>query len=134
MSSVAAERPPLTFPIKLAYGFGTLAFGVKSTLMGLLLLYYNQIVGLPPHWVSIGLAVTVFFDAFWDPMIGQISDNWRSRWGRRHPFMYFAALPSALTLVALFNPPTGLSEPLLTVYMVVMVLAAKATISMYEVP
>lgn len=134
MSDVPAKRPALTLPIKLAYGFGTVAFGVKTQLMGLLLLYYNQIVGLPPHWVSIGLAVTIFFDALWDPFIGQISDNWRSRWGRRHPFMYFAALPAAFTLVALFNPPQGWSDAAVTAYMIIMVIAAKATISLYEVP
>jgi glycoside/pentoside/hexuronide:cation symporter, GPH family len=67
-------RPPLTMPIKMAYGFGTVAFGVKIQLMGLLLLYYNQVVGLPPHWVSLGLAITVFFDALWDPLVGQVSD------------------------------------------------------------
>lgn len=134
MTDVPAQRPALTLPIKLAYGFGTVAFGVKTQLMGLLLLYYNQIVGLPPHWVSIGLAVTIFFDALWDPFIGQISDNWRSRWGRRHPFMYFAALPAAVTLVALFNPPQGWSDGAITAYMIVMVIAAKATISLYEVP
>lgn len=128
------QRPPLTVPIKLAYGFGTVAFGVKIQLMGLLLLYYNQIVGLPPHWVSMALAGTVFFDALWDPFVGQISDNWRSRWGRRHPFMYFSALPSAVTLVALFNPPAGWSDGALTAYMIVMVTAAKSTISLYEVP
>ncbi len=128
------QRPPLTLPIKLAYGFGTVAFGVKTQLMGLLLLYYNQIVGLPPHWVSMGLAATVFFDGLWDPFVGQVSDNWRSKWGRRHPFMYFSALPSAVTLVALFHPPHGWSDGALTAYMVVMVTAAKATISLYEVP
>jgi GPH family glycoside/pentoside/hexuronide:cation symporter len=128
------QRPAMTLPIKMAYGFGTVAFGVKTQLMGLLLLYYNQIVGLPPHWVSMGLAVTVFFDALWDPMVGQVSDNWQSKWGRRHPFMYFSALPAAVTLVALFNPPAGWSDPALTAYMVLMVTAAKATISLYEVP
>ncbi len=134
MSQALAQRPPLTLPIKMAYGFGTVAFGVKSQLMGLLLLYYNQIVGLPPHWVSLGLALTILFDAIWDPAVGQVSDNWRSKWGRRHPFMYFAALPSAITLVALFTPPQGWSDPALMAYMVVMVIAAKATISLYEVP
>ena len=129
-----AQRPPLTVPIKMAYGFGTVAFGVKTQLMGLLLLYYNQLVGLPPHWVSMGLAATVFFDALWDPFVGQVSDNWRSKWGRRHPFMYFSAVPAAVTLVALVHSPEGWSDAALTAYMVVMVTAAKATISLYEVP
>jgi Na+/melibiose symporter-like transporter len=102
----------------------------------LLLLYYNQLVGLPAHYVTYALSITVIFDAFWDPMVGQISDGWRSKWGRRHPFMYLSALPAAATLFMLFNPPTGLgwSDELMVLYMFVMVVLARSTISLYEVP
>lgn len=54
------------------------------------------------------LAITA--DAITDPMIGQISDRWHSRWGRRHPFMLAGALPFGLALAILFNPPGDLSQ------------------------
>ena len=50
------------------------------------------------QWVPSGLAAVLFatyplfvallVDALSDPLVGYVSDRWRSRWGRRHPFMY----------------------------------------------
>lgn len=133
-TAAAAPRPPMTLPLKLSYGFGSVAFGAKTYLMGQLLFFYSQLVGLPPIWVSVALTCSLVFDAFWDPFIGQISDNVRSRWGRRHPFMYASALPAAGFLVMLFHPPQGWSDPAVTAYMFCMVVLARCTISLYEVP
>ena len=44
-------------------------------------------------------------DAVTDPMVGMVSDRWRSRHGRRHPFLFFAPIPLALAIYAIFNPP-----------------------------
>ena len=87
-------RPPITFRTKALYGLGAAANIIKQRgITTFLLLFYNQVVGLPPAMVSTAIMIALIFDAFIDPMIGQISDNTRSRWGRRHPFMYAAALP-----------------------------------------
>ncbi len=119
---------------KLLYGFGSIAYGAKTQLMGLLLLYYNQLVGLSAQWVSLALAISVTVDAVWDPLIGQYSDTLRTRWGRRHPLMYASAIPLAITFVMLFNPPRDWSEPALFAYLLVMVMAVRLTISFYEIP
>ena len=47
----------------------------------------------------------LILDAFIDPAIGTLSDRTRSRWGRRHPWLYASALPIALGWIALWNPP-----------------------------
>lgn len=119
---------------KLLYGFGSIAYGAKTQLMGLLLLYYNQLVGLPAQWVSLALAISVAVDAIWDPLIGQYSDGLRSRWGRRHPLMYGSAIPLAVCFVALFNPPRDWSDPALFAYLLGMVMATRLAISFYEIP
>jgi GPH family glycoside/pentoside/hexuronide:cation symporter len=91
-NSVPAERK-LSAATRLLYGIGAIPYGVKiNGLIGLLLLYYNQVVGLPALQVSLAIMVAMIADAVFDPVIGQISDNWKSRWGRRHPFMYAAAI------------------------------------------
>jgi GPH family glycoside/pentoside/hexuronide:cation symporter len=72
---------------KVLYGVGAAAFGVKDNGFSFfLLLYYNQVLGLPETWVGLGIMLALFVD---------LSDHLRSRWGRRHPFMYAAALPVA---------------------------------------
>ena len=83
---------------KLFYGVGSVAYGVKDNGFSFfLLLYYSQVLGLSPTLAGTALMLALLVDAISDPLVGYISDNWHSKWGRRHPFMYFAALPLAFT-------------------------------------
>ncbi|HEY2048859.1 MAG TPA: MFS transporter [Caulobacteraceae bacterium] len=128
------ERPRLGLPTKLAYGLGTVAFGVKDAgFQSFLLLFYNQLVGLPSQWVSGAIALALVVDACVDPIVGQVSDHWRSRWGRRHPFMYAAALPVALSYLLLWNPPHA-SDTVLFVYLLVTAVIVRTFITFYEIP
>ena len=88
---------------------GSIADGSTLQLGGLLLLYYNQVVGLSAQLASLALGICVFVDAFWDPLVGQFSDNLRSPLGRRHPLMYLSAPLIAVSLVLLWSPPHGLT-------------------------
>lgn len=136
MSAEAAKTQPakLDFLTKFFYGFGSVSFGVKDNGFSyLLLFFYNSVIGLPATQVSLALLIALVFDACIDPMIGQASDNLRSRWGRRHPFMYAAALPVALSYLALWNPPAWGHGPLF-LYLVVTAIIIRAFISFYEVP
>jgi Na+/melibiose symporter-like transporter len=65
----------------------------------LLLFYYNQVLGVSGTLCGIALFIAIAIDAVTDSLMGSLSDSWRSRWGRRHPFMYAAAIPMALAFV-----------------------------------
>lgn len=120
---------------KLFYGFGSVAFGVKDNGFAFfLLLYYNQVLGLPERWVGFGIMLALMLDAISDPVIGYLSDHLRSRWGRRHPFMYAAALPVGISYYFLWNPPAGLSVPQLFAYFVALAVLVRILISCYEIP
>lgn len=130
----AAERPRLGVPTKLAYGLGSIAFGVKDAgFQTFLLLFYNQLVGLPSEWVSGAIALALIADACVDPIVGQVSDHWRSRWGRRHPFMYAAALPVAVSYLLLWNPPHA-SHAMLFAYLLATAVVVRTCITLYEIP
>lgn len=131
-TETAPERP--TFRTKFLYGFGSIAFGVHVFVLSLLLFFYNQVVGLDAKLVSLALALTVLIDAAWDPVLGHISDRLRTPWGRRHPLMYLSAVPVALTMFALWRPPSDLSDVGKTAWLFVFSLAARLAISLYEVP
>ena len=119
---------------KLLYGLGSIAYGVKDQgFTGLLLFYYDRVVGLPAFTVSIALFIVLFFDAFIDPIVGQISDGLRSPLGRRHPMMYAAALPVAISYYFLFTPP-HLSQAGLFLYLVGIAIVVRIFISCYEIP
>jgi len=119
---------------KLFYGFGSVAFGVKDNGFSyLLLLFYNQVMGLPATVVGFALMIALVFDAVIDPMVGQFSDSLRTRWGRRHPLMYAAAIPMALCYAALWNPPHW-DHKLLFYYLLGMAILIRGIVSFYEVP
>jgi glycoside/pentoside/hexuronide:cation symporter, GPH family len=130
--TLAADRVP--FLTKIAYGVGAMAYGIKDNGFSVfLLLYYNQVVGLPAGLVGSVIAVALIFDAMIDPLIGVLSDRTHTRWGRRHPWLYASAIPIALTWMLLWFPPQGSTATVLGWLLVTAVLA-RAAIATNEVP
>jgi GPH family glycoside/pentoside/hexuronide:cation symporter len=120
---------------KLYYGFGSVAYGVKDNGFAfLLLLFYNQVMGIPAAWVGIGMLTALIVDAVTDPIVGYWSDNLHSRWGRRHPFMYAAALPVSIAFYLLWSPPTGLSQEQIFSYFICVAILVRVAITFYEIP
>lgn len=101
----------LSVPMKLGYATGGMAFSVKDTaFINFVLFYYTQVVGLSGKQTGFVLMIAMMWDAVSDPIIGSFSDNFRSRWGRRHPFMALGGAPYAFTFLALFFPPMHWSQ------------------------
>jgi GPH family glycoside/pentoside/hexuronide:cation symporter len=128
---IAAPVPVRT---KLAYGLGAIAYGIKDNgFSTFLLLFYNQVVGLPAGVVSTVIALALVFDAMIDPVIGSLSDRTHTKWGRRHPWLYASALPIALTWMMLWFPPATSQAGILGWLLVAAVLT-RAAIATNEVP
>ena len=133
VSEVPATRQ-VSLRTKLAYGFGTIAYGIKNNgFQTVLLLFYNQVVGLPADLVGLVIMVALIVDGFFDPIIGHLSDQTRSAWGRRHPWMYAAAIPIGLSYLLLWNPPRGDATATLW-YLAIVTVLVRTAISLYEVP
>jgi len=129
------EKSSLTFFTKLAYGFGAVAFGVKNNGFDyFLLIFYSQVMGVDAPLVGLALLIALIFDAFSDPIVGYLSDNTHSRWGRRHPWMYASALPVALFYFMLWAPPSGLTGNALFPYILVLAVLIRVSITLFEVP
>jgi Na+/melibiose symporter-like transporter len=127
--------PRIGLPTKIAYGFGSVAYGVKDNGFNyFLLIFYSQVVGVNPGLVSTAILVALVCDAISDPIVGYWSDNTRSRWGRRHPFMYAAAIPVSLSFFFLWTPPQGWSERALFWYILVLAVVIRTFITFYETP
>jgi GPH family glycoside/pentoside/hexuronide:cation symporter len=138
MSSIGVEdvgpRPRIGIPTKIAYGFGSVAYGVKdSGFKSFLLLFYNQVIGLPAASVGLAIVIAMLIDSLLDPIIGHVSDNWRGKWGRRHPMMYASAIPAALSFLLLWNPPAWEQGAQLA-YLIVVAVIARTCITLYEIP
>lgn len=66
---------------------------------------WNIGFGLSPSVLGIILLIFRGWDAIADPVMGNISDNTRTRWGRRRPYILVGALLSAVILPFMWNPP-----------------------------
>ena len=135
-SSTGAAVPVIpSLWTKFAYGFGSVAYGVKDNGFNyFLLLFYSQVIGIDARLVGLAITIALVLDAVTDPIIGYWSDNFRSRWGRRHPFMYAAAVPVAASYFLLWNPPVGWSEQQLFLYVLGLAIFIRTFINFYETP
>ena len=125
----------LPFSTKFLYGFGSIAYGIKDNAFAYFLLFvYVQVFGLSPDLAGLAILVMLIFDAISDPLIGYLSDNMRSRWGRRHPFIYGSAIPVALTFFLIWDPPAGITDQGLFWYLLLMGIGIRTTITLYEIP
>ena len=120
---------------KLSYGVGQLSDGIKqASFSTFLFFYYNQVLGLSGSLAGTAALLALLVDAVTDPMVGQLSDRFHSRWGRRHPFMLAGAIPFGLAIVALFSPPTGLTEMGLFSWMLGGAIAVRLMLTLFFVP
>jgi Na+/melibiose symporter-like transporter len=97
-------------------------------------LYYTTVLGLPGTMSGLAIFIALCVDAITDPLVGSISDHFRSRWGRRHPFMYFAAVPMGLCFYGLFAPPDGLTQNQLFAWLVSFAIGVRLFLTFYMVP
>ena len=129
-----ATATSLPLRVKLAYGLGSAAYGIKDNGFAyFLLLFYGTVVGLEPALAGTALLIALLVDAVSDPVVGYWSDNTRSRLGRRHPFMYASALPVALCYFLLWQPPE-LSNQGLFLYLLAFAILIRTLITFFETP
>ena len=133
ISAPAGAKLPVA--IKTAYGFGSVASGVTETGFNyFLLIFYSQVMGLDSKLVGLAVTIALMFDAISDPIVGFWSDNLRSKWGRRHPFMYAAAIPVSLSYFLLWNPPADWHQERLFWYLLCLSVLIRTCITFYETP
>lgn len=117
------------------YGSGALVENITTLVVGALLLFYLTIIcGLSGSEAGAALGITLVVDSVIDPVVGSLSDNSRSRHGRRHPMMLASIIPMVLAFGLLFSVPHGLSGLPLFAYALATLLSLRVAISFFYVP
>ncbi len=102
------EKQKVKISQLIAYGAGGIIpialFNIAGILVGLL---GNISLGLSAFWLGTILIIPRLWDAIADPIIGHMSDNTRTRWGRRRPFLLVGGILAALFFVAMWWIPKG---------------------------
>ncbi len=129
------NTPRLKATTKIIYGIGQGAEGVKMAAFSVFLIfYYNQVLGLSGSLAGLAIGIALVFDAVADPLVGSLSDRWQSPKGRRHPFMYTAVLPFAISIFLLFSPPQGLPEAGLFAWLTLFAVLTRVAMALFHVP
>lgn len=120
---------------KFLYGFTETGVNAIEIFLRLhLLVYYTSVKKLPPTWVGIVLALSIFWDALIDPWIGELSDRFKSKTGTRLPMVILGAIFSAFFLVFLYQPPSSLEGSSLLFYLLGVSLALNTCYTFFAIP
>ncbi len=102
------EHPHAEVPTKTRFLWGMGGFSDAMIYNGtgsLVNVIYVNALGVNAALVNLACAIPRFLDFVTDPMVGHLSDNTRSRWGRRRPWMLAGLIISAVTTMLLWYPP-----------------------------
>ena len=110
----AEDRVP--FSKKLAYGMGSFTNNMLAQAVGAMMIVLTIGYGVNPFLVGLLGSIPRLTDAITDPIVGYLSDRFRSRWGRRRPFIFVGAISSGLMLMFMWQLPENQSTLFYFVY------------------
>ena len=133
--SVLARKPLMSSRlIRISFAASGIAQGlIANGLSYFLLLYYSQVLGLDPALAGLAMMIALVFDAISDPLVGAWSDRLRSRWGRRHPFLFASIVPISVSYFFLWDAPT-LSQWDLFIYLLSLTIVLRLSLTLHIVP
>ncbi|WP_149023679.1 MFS transporter [Listeria rocourtiae] len=106
------KNPKIGFKTVLSYGAGDVFGGGAFAIAGLwLIFFYTNIAGLTPVEATSIVAIGRFVDAFFDPLMGYITDNfYKTKLGRRfgrRGFFFLLGMPLSLTYALMWTVGFG---------------------------
>jgi Na+/melibiose symporter-like transporter len=114
---LTAQKAQLPLSQKIFWGFGGFAENLaNNTLPSLAYLIFGVGMGISPLYIGIALSASRILDAVTDPLMGNITDNTKSRWGRRRPYIFLGAILMAVIFASIwFTPRSGATSMLFQV-------------------
>lgn len=134
------EGKKLTLGTKMGYGVADFGGNLFFTATAFVLLnYLTDTVGLAASLAGIALMVGRIWDAFYDPIIGYLSDRTKTKMGRRRPFMLGGSIPLFIAMIIMFTNPSlvigsGISQPVLFVYTMIVYIVLCTAYSTVNIP
>ncbi len=105
-----APQDRISLTHKLIYGLGAFVNNLLAAAIGGMVIVLNLGLGMNPALVGLLGALPRLTDAITDPLMGYISDNTRSKWGRRRPYIFVGAILAGVIFALLWQLPRGQSE------------------------
>ena len=129
----AAPRVPTSRILGYALGEGAIAITMNG-IANFALLYYTSVLQLGAGMAGLALSISVLWDAVTDPLMGHLTDNTRSRWGRRMPYVLVGGLLLAPAFFVLWIMPVGAPVWLLFTLAVAASLLIRTLVTVFSIP
>ena len=97
---------------KMLYGVGAFGYGsISQTINSFLMFFGTGVLGIPGTLMGVAVGLSTVWDALTDPIIGNWSDNTKSKkFGKRHGWILFGGIMVAILNILLWTIPTGISD------------------------
>lgn len=129
-----AVEDRISFSQKLIYGIGAFVNNLLGAAIGGMMIVLNLGFGMNPALVGLLGGLPRLMDAFTDPLMGFISDQTRSKYGRRRPYIFIGAITAGIIFALLWQLPRGQSETFYFVYFLVGSLLFYIAYTVYATP
>jgi GPH family glycoside/pentoside/hexuronide:cation symporter len=133
-SPASASSDVIPLGQKAAYASGMFVNNLQAAAIPAMMIVLNLGLGLDPRLVGIIGFLPRIFDAVSDPLMGYISDNTRSKWGRRRPYIFAGAVVAGLVFAAMWQFPDGKSKDFYFYFFLVGLITYFLTYTMYATP
>lgn len=111
MSSINNTRTEVPFQQKAAFGAGHFVLNLLPGVLGVYLqVFILTAFGMDPVWAGLLGGLPRVFDALTDPLMGFISDNTTSKWGRRRPYIFSGAIISGILFILMWQLDENASQ------------------------
>ena len=108
--------------------------GGQTIVAVIYLIFLTNVVGINPAWAGVVIMISKIWDAISDPLMGVISDNTRSKHGRRKPYIFAGGIILIFSMALLWYPVTFGTEVGLIVYVTITYLLYSTVSTMIAVP
>ena len=130
--TAAKDKVPLGQ--KAAYGTGTFVLNLLPSALGVFAFFLITGFGVDPLLAGLLGGIPRLFDAITDPIMGFITDNTKSRWGRRRPYIVVGAILSGTFFAFLWQLDSEWSQDYTFWYFLLFSLAFTIGNTMYATP
>jgi glycoside/pentoside/hexuronide:cation symporter, GPH family len=135
MKMTNSKSCPLTDMV--TYSMGDCAVSlVMNSLFGFAMMYYTDALGLKPSLAGVAMFLAFIWDGITDPVMGHLTDNTRSRFGKRHPYMLIGGLGLIISFYFLWMVPGVFKENMTVLfwYLVVVNLLVRTFYTIFNIP
>ena len=134
MSNAPSSHRKTSFAEKVLWGAGGITESLVNAIYQLGFPIFSIGLGLSATLVGLAQSLPRLVDAFFDPVVGNLSDNTRTRFGRRRPYIFAGAIACGLAVPLIFCPGSGWSATALFIWLAAWMVIFFLSFAIWSIP